>query len=482
MKVLCVTYCKHTRLTENKDVMAKILTLLLLLLPPASQAVQLTGVISDQNGDPIPYASVIVENTTHGVITNLKGQYYLELSPGKHSIIYRHPEFETVKAVVTMQTQTVYHNVKMKPATTNLNAFIVTADGEDPAYGIIRSAIKKRKYYLNQFESYTCSTYIKCAIERGNPDINWSSGEQIYSKEHQNFIESFSTTHYQKPGQFKQIVHAYNDHVVQHEVISVSIDMGPEQIGPPQKAIANPNLFRSSTSSDEFNFYRNLIDMPALGTTPFISPISATAMLSYDYKLEETFPQDSVYIHKVKVIPKRKASATFSGYIYIEDASWAIRAVDLNITPHALMLHNTFYITQEYDKAAQSFYVLKREEYFYTRKEGKEQVFGNTILMHSDYEINKEFPPRFFKNEIRQMTDEAYDQDTSFWNQNRPITLRAEEEAFIHYQDSIIAYQASDAYKNERDSTYNQVEFLDFLIMGVGSGTGQKNNLFTLIL
>ena len=41
---------------------------------------------------------------------------------------------------------------------------VVKPGGEDPAYEIIRHAIKKRKSYENPLDSFTCDAYIKTLI------------------------------------------------------------------------------------------------------------------------------------------------------------------------------------------------------------------------------------------------------------------------------------------------------------------------------
>ena len=52
-------------------------------------------------------------------------------------------------------------NIILKTETYQLNDVIVKAGGEDPAYAIIRKAIKKRKAHLNEVNAYTCEIYIK---------------------------------------------------------------------------------------------------------------------------------------------------------------------------------------------------------------------------------------------------------------------------------------------------------------------------------
>jgi hypothetical protein len=42
-----------------------------------------------------------------------------------------------------------------------LKSVTIRAGAEDPAYAIIRKAIKKRKTYLNEVKAFSCDVYIK---------------------------------------------------------------------------------------------------------------------------------------------------------------------------------------------------------------------------------------------------------------------------------------------------------------------------------
>ena len=59
------------------------LTLLIsLLLPILCFSNHINGVISNKNGEPLPFASIYIKNTTYGVSSNAFGEYFIELKPG----------------------------------------------------------------------------------------------------------------------------------------------------------------------------------------------------------------------------------------------------------------------------------------------------------------------------------------------------------------------------------------------------------------
>ena len=55
----------------------------------SAQDVTLTGRVTGENNEPIPFASVYVQNTSYGTTANENGNYELKLTPGSYKIVYR---------------------------------------------------------------------------------------------------------------------------------------------------------------------------------------------------------------------------------------------------------------------------------------------------------------------------------------------------------------------------------------------------------
>lgn len=75
--------------------------LLLFTLPVLAQQVKIGGVISDENGDPIELATVRIEGTATGTVSNLKGKYSLKFSSRDTvTLIYSMIGYNTRKRVL----------------------------------------------------------------------------------------------------------------------------------------------------------------------------------------------------------------------------------------------------------------------------------------------------------------------------------------------------------------------------------------------
>src|ERR1700761_1701783 len=63
--------------------------LLLVFSGAFAQQVTISGKITDQSGNPIPFASVYIQNTTQGSSANSEGEYSLQLKTGRYTIQYK---------------------------------------------------------------------------------------------------------------------------------------------------------------------------------------------------------------------------------------------------------------------------------------------------------------------------------------------------------------------------------------------------------
>lgn len=451
---------------------------------------QLRGTVSDQKGNPIADVSIKIENSTYGVVSNLKGEYYLELQNGDYRIIYQKLGYLPKAVEVNINEAHQERHVVMSKAVIELDEVAITADSEDPAYAIIRSAIAQRKKFYRQLEHYSCSTYNKASMEREKEiekvdSLNFEVISEV-AKKRMEFMESLSTLYFKAPNTYKEVKHAYQDHTEKQRLdfgnraeIGYTLGPGREDYGPPQYT-GNQLLFYDKVTDGNFNFYQNLIDLPDLYDKPFISPLNSSTFLSYDFKLITTFREDENLIYKIELTPKRSAGPFFSGFIYIVDNIWSIKAVELNIPNNALNLYKSFKLLINYSQVSGSFWLPEREEFYYHTTVNGSKVLGHSLMLYSDYDVATELPKKLFDNALSVIEDSAENKGLDFWNSVRPITLKRDEVEFVKREDSVRNYYLSDGYKMEADSSYNELGILNFLVLGIGHRNSITGNEFRI--
>ncbi len=452
--------------------MKKYLFIPLLFLSVKAFAFQLTGIITDEQNTPLPYVTVYKQNSTLAVSSNIKGQYFLELPSGKQTIVFQALGYEKKIVEIEINDQHQRLNVILTTKATELQEVNISTQGKDPAYEIIKNAIKSREKFRKPVNSYSCNLYIKSSLEKEFLKKDTSKTNPLpekITKEKMNFIESYGKYYVDYPNT-KEIKEAYHDisekftgtagasfgiSITQNRDLPVYAEPG-----------VNRFLFKTNIAEADFNFYYNTLDIPVLSSSPLVSPISSGALLSYKYKLEEYFLEDGQWINKILVTPKRTDAALFSGYIYIVDKLWCIKALNLEVDPIYLTYFGHFNIIQKYQTVNDSIWMLAHEDFVYNRKLGKETKLGNTYIDYSKYEINPVFRKNFFNDELSITLDSAYEKSPAYWETLRPITLKADELTFIHTEDSIENILSSSAYKLKQDSIVNRIKWEE-IIFGV---------------
>jgi hypothetical protein len=123
-------------------------------------AVRISGTISDDKGSILPYASVFIKGSSIGTTSNNLGRYFLELAPGDYTIVCQYVGYTRQEKKITLGAAPVTLDFRLSIQQTSLKEVVVKPGSEDPAYEIIRHAIKKRKSYENPGFIYP-QAYIK---------------------------------------------------------------------------------------------------------------------------------------------------------------------------------------------------------------------------------------------------------------------------------------------------------------------------------
>src|ERR1700739_997474 len=138
-----------------------LISIIVLLGAWRSYGANLTGKITDESGQPLPFVVVYIDGTTNGTTANVDGEYSIELKPGTYTIDYQLIGYTLHRETVEMASANITPNVQLKAEGIKINEVTVNGNAEDPAYGIMRHAIEKRKFYQDQVEAYSCDVYIK---------------------------------------------------------------------------------------------------------------------------------------------------------------------------------------------------------------------------------------------------------------------------------------------------------------------------------
>ncbi len=420
---------------------------------------QVVGIVSDQSGEPLPLVSIYVQGTSMGTTTNLEGQYVLKLTPGNHTLVYQFIGYETVTKDIVLANDELRLDVVLSEERLLLQEVVVAADAEDPAYRVIRQAIKKRKEFLNQQSSYVCEVYVKgynkilnapekiMGVEVGDLEGALDSNRQgiIY------LSESISTLYSKPPDVYK-------------EIITSSKISGDDQ-----------GYSFNSAKEMQFNIYENRLSF----ARSIVTPISENALNYYRYRLDGTFyDQNGLLVNKIEVRPKSPSDPAFFGFIYIVEDIWNVHSLDLSITAESTQVY--FLDTLRFEQV----FIPKPEStdrsLFSNIISFKAGAFGFNIVgeftaIYNNYEYDPDLEEGFFNHVSHIVEPGSNERDSSFWAEIRPVPLTFEESKDYVIKDSIFKIRDSPAYKDSVDREHNKFS-LSNLFGGYSRRNSQKHS------
>ncbi|MDB5029322.1 DUF5686 and carboxypeptidase regulatory-like domain-containing protein [Mucilaginibacter sp.] len=418
----------------------------------SAQQVSVSGKITDDTGNPVPFASVYIQNTTLGASANSEGDYSLQLKPGQYVMQYKAMGLKQETRKVDLKESKVI-NITLHTEVYQLQTVSITGNGQDPAYAIIRKAIKKRNTYLNEVRAYTCDVYIKGLQKLLDApkkflgrDIN-QIGRQIGLDSNRRGIiylsESQSKYSFMYPGK------------VHEEMIS-------------SKVSGSNRAFSFNRASDlRINFYENFETWPGISLRPLISPIADNALFYYNYKYIGETVENGKTINKIQVIPRRPHDPCFEGYIYIQDDSWRLVALDLYITKKAnISLADTIKINQQFVPVSNKAWMTSTIRFDFTGGLFGFKLGGYFISVYKNYDLNPTFNKKDF-NEVLRITKGINKKDSTYWQQERPIPLTNEEKTDYTKKEVLAAKRESKHYLDSIDKVNNKFNLIRLTLSGM---------------
>ncbi len=417
--------------------MQKLLLLGFLLIAFASQAQKITGTVFNSTGDLLPYASITVKGTSQGASANNKAKFSINLTPGTYTLVCQHIGYTRQEKTVTLGKQDEELAFILTDQKLEMKEVLVKTGGEDPAYQIIRNAIKKRNYYGNQVNSFECDVYTKDLIKlRSLPKSVFGQKIEADDKKEMGvdsagkgiiyLSESIAKVHAKQPDKFKM------------EVLSSRV---------------------SGSSGFGFSFptfislYKNNVTVftERLNPRGFVSPIADGAIGFYKFKYLGSFWEDGKEINSIRVTPRRSYEPLFSGTINITEGDWRIHSFDLTVTKKSqLEILDTLQLTQIHVPVGNDIWRVKNQLIHFNFNFFKIDAIGNFVSVYSQYNINPEFPKKFFDKVIIKYDTAVNKRPKAYWDSIRPVPLEPEEAKDYKVKDSIYQYN-KDSVWSKRD-------------------------------
>ena len=404
--------------------MRKFLLLALLVFSLKASAQKIYGTVFNDKGDLLPYSSVTIKGTSIGASANNKAKFSISVTPGTYTVVCQHVGYTKQEKTVEIKKDDEEITFVISEQKLDLKEVIIKSNGEDPAYAIIREAIKKRPFYNNQVDAFQCDLYTKDLMKlrklpkkimgRKIPDADRqemgldSSGKGIIY-----LSESVARVHVAQPDKFRM------------EVLSSRVS-GSDGFG--------------FTFPTFISLYKSNVNVftDRLNPRGFVSPIADNAISLYKFKYLGSFYEDGKEINSIQVIPRRTYEPVFAGTINITDGDWRIHSFDLLLTKSSqLEIIDTLHITQIHVPVSNDTWRVKNQLLHFNFKQFGIDAIGDFVSVYSNYNIKPVFGKKFFDRTVIRYDTAVNKKSKAYWDTIRPVPLEPEEKRDYQVKDSL---------------------------------------------
>jgi hypothetical protein len=437
-------------------------------------ATSIKGVVKDEQGLPLFHVAVFVPGTNLGTHTNEKGEYQINLKPGNYNLNYNFIGYETViKPIQIGQEKIQVFDIILKVNNNEMPMLVVNADRRDFVKRLVRGASDQREFYAKQMENYSVGFYGRTSMEK--IDFKRDTSDKIIQPPViQNAIYNVNEnagTLYSIGNQIKLKVDAFRDFKPKSNdnfsSISVSFEYGEETIVNDRDRWQDPYELSSASCYSEFSLKENALTLPQLTDKKIISPIASTALLSYTFDLVGIDTLNGEKFYKLSVMPIFKQEALFNGYIWIQDTTFVVGKLELNLADEVMPFFSDFSWKEEFVELESNRWVSKGKSIYGKVKEGKTQRLCHVEYKFKEYEFSITAPLNMQNSEVLKYDDYAFDRDSIYWESRQLIPLSSLELKYKHECDSLQKRFDDPKIQAEKDSAFNKITFWDVTLSGV---------------
>lgn len=419
-----------------KKTKALILLLLLVSAFACAQTLKITGrVIDSETREAIPFSNVILKSTYAGTMADSAGNFRLTITGRRDTLIISALGYnsDTIPVSPLIDQSLI---IPLDPNAFHLSEVTVKM-GENPAFEILRRVIANKP--LNdpeEKESYEYEVYHKVEFDLNNftdkikRNIFLRSFSFIFDNTDTTsdnipylpilFNESLSDFFYRKnPPVLKEVVKGRR---------AVGLK-GPKIVQFAQDMYLTPNIY---------NDYVVILDKN------FPSPLSNNYRSSYKFMLLDSLQFNGRRCYHIRFHPKVKADVAFTGDMYIDDSSYAVKQIDLSFSIAAnVNFVRNYWIRQEYDRVDEGHTMMTKSRVIadFTVAENSKELtgfFGRKTSDYRKYKVNYKRDDKFYSGLDRVTIDDSSStRSETYWNDARGDSLTRQEQGVFDMIDTL---------------------------------------------
>jgi len=415
-----------------------LITILLVLFTNIAKAqkTEISGKISEAgSNNPIPYVSIVFKGTYTGTMSDLNGNY--NLSSVKPTSIIEFTAVGYKKQIFTIKPNQVNKlDIEMVEDIVSL-AEISVRPGENPAIPLFRKIVDhKKENNPSDFPSWRSKLYSKTEIDIKN--VKEALRKKKLLKQFAfvfAYIDSLET-------EGKTFLPVFFTETVSNYFHSSVTNANREEIIANKASGITSDVITQFTGKmyEGVNPYENYIMVSDIG---LISPLNSLGLQFYHYYLRDSTIVNGRKIYEISFKPKLPQEPTFRGKFWVEDESFAVTKVEMQLSEKAnINFLNNLQYSIDYQKKDGRW--VPRNELLVTdldiqkdKNSEKMGFMGRKTNVYQEFVFEDELPVAIKKKNEIIVSKDAVKKDEIFWDGARPIELQKREAGIYEMVDLV---------------------------------------------
>lgn len=388
-------------------------------------AAKVEGTITQSDGKALPYASITIQNTNLGTSADEDGYFYIHLPDGKYTLKAQYLGYESQVKTIEVKGETVKVNFTLPTLSMSLGQVEIVAKDENPAYEIMRQAIKRKNERLQNIKSFESEVYLKGRLDILEAPRKFMGVDISDDFENMGLDEEGSGIVYalEQKSVFQE------EGKQQHHYIEYVREAG------------NPQGLGFSQLPPVLDVYANRLDVLGVNERGFISPLHNQTFMYYDFEYLGEYLDDGQTVLAIKLIPKRSKEPVFKGTIYIFDGTYDMHSVELIADKTTeINLAEKLVITQMY-RYISGQRVINRQNLHIEIEVLGFKAGGDFLSVYSKQQVNHtiDWTKTQKDKKIVASYNDTYNklQSEEEWEELRPVRMNQKEVDYFEKQDSI---------------------------------------------
>jgi len=403
----------------------------------SAQVTKIMGRVTDAStNEPLPFANIVIKETTIGTLTDFDGKYSVEFTNKADSVRASLIGYAPIsRKILLNQFQTI--DFALRPETYNLAEVTIRYSGNPAEKILVKVIASKDRNSLQSFSSYQYEAYTKIELDANNITeklkqrkllrnfdfvFSYVDTSTINGKSYLPVLisETMSDVYFRRfPRARKEIIKASKISGFENE--SVAQFLG--------------NL------SEPIEVYRDHIP---IFEKNFVSPIAGFGLDYYKYYLVDSTYIGNNWCYHIMFKPRRKQELTFTGSFWVADTSFAIKKIDLRIASDAnINFINDLAVKQEFEWTQDQFWMITKDEMIadFNIIENTDKVvgfFGHRTSSYQNFQFDPPGDKRFLSMPANVFIEpDANQKEDSYWKSARHEELSLSEQGIYKMVDSV---------------------------------------------